>query len=498
VENRSETEMPAPPSTPIILTTLNARYRHAAFGLRCLKANLGELAGHCRIMEFDIHHRPLDIAEAILHHHPAIVGIGVAIWNLEPVTQLLGLLKTLSPQTILVLGGPEAGHAPSTAPWHTPADLIITGEGEVAFRDFCREFLNHRAPLPANKRIIAPPIDLARSNLPYFLYDENDLKNRFTYVEASRGCPYGCSFCLSADDAPIRTVSMEPFLAAMDDLLERGARQFKFVDRTFNLHTATATTILDFFLQRWRPGLFLHFEMIPDRLPLPLKERLIAFPKGGIQLEIGLQTFDSQTQKRIYRSQDNAEAESNLAWLRTHTQVHLHTDLVFGLPGESFASMGRGFDRLLRLQPQEIQVGILKRLHGTKLARQKTSHAMVYNPFPPYEILSNDQIDFATTQRLRRFSRYWDLIGNSGRFPHLIDWLRGTPSPFALFLQLSDWIFATTGQTHQIALPRLFKLAYQGLIEAIKLDPSQAHEILEQDWHASGHGDRHTPLGTWH
>ncbi|MBF0109822.1 MAG: DUF4080 domain-containing protein [Magnetococcales bacterium] len=474
----------------ILLTTLNARYRHTALGLRCLKANLEELAPDCRIMEFDIHDRPVDIAESLLHHRPAIIGIGVYVWNVEPVAQLLEILKAIAPETLLILGGPEAGYAPDNAAWHAPADLRVAGEGEWIFRDLCRQHrANRRIQPPANKRIVAPPIDLSQAILPYGLYDVQDIKHRFTYVEACRGCPCGCIFCLSANDAPMRQVPIDRFLDAMENLLDRGARQFKFVDRSFNLNSAHALAILDFFLERLSPELFLHFEMLPGHLPRPLKDRLALFPKGTVQLEIGLQTFNATTHRHIQRRQNNNSADKTLSWLRTHTQVHLHTDLILGLPGESLPSMAQGFDRLLRLQPHEIQVGLLKRLHGTALARRDDLKHITFNPCPPYDILENDQIDFATMQRLRRFARYWDLIGNSGRFPHFIDWLRGQKTPFASFLTLSDWLFATTRQTHRIALPRLFRLMAQGLIQSLKLDPDTAHPILQQDWKVCGYGE---------
>ncbi|MBF0421740.1 MAG: DUF4080 domain-containing protein [Magnetococcales bacterium] len=474
-----------PTTTPggIVLTTLNARYRHPSLGLRCLKANLEELMDRCIILEFTIHDRPVDIVESILNTRPAIIGIGVTIWNLDPIQHVLALIKQLSPQTMVVLGGPEAGHTPVDAPWHAAADVIVTGEGEITFREVCRKFYAQGAIDFGNRRISAPPVDLAQVALPYSLYDAEDLAHRWTYVEASRGCPYGCAFCLSAQDAPVRRVPEKTFLAALEGLLQRGANQFKFVDRTFNLNTALASAILDFFHERLFPGLFLHFEMIPDHLPPSLKDRLASFPEGCVQLEIGLQTLDPQTLMTIHRTQNNEVALNNLVWLRNNTHAHLHTDLIFGLPGESLGNMEAGFNRLLRCRPHAIQVGILKRLHGTRLAAQDPRvHGMIYNPRPPYDVLANDQIDFATMQRLRRFARFWDLIGNSNRFPTLIEWLGTQPSPFVTFLHLSDFIFTTYRQTHAIALSRLIALVQQGLKQALKLDQGRIREIVGRDW----------------
>ena len=173
----------------------------------------------------------------------------------------------------------------------------------------------------------------------------------------------------------------------MQVLLDRGARQFKFVDRTFNLNLKISQRILQFFLHRWTDGLFLHFEMIPDRLPESLRTLIAEFPPGGLQFEIGVQTFNHRVGELISRRQDNAKLEDNFRFLREHTGVHIHADLIVGLPGESIDSFGTGFDRLLALRPQEIQIGILKRLKGTPIIRHDDEFAMVYSNHPPFEVL---------------------------------------------------------------------------------------------------------------
>ena len=168
------------------------------------------------------------------------------------------------------------------------------------------------------------------------------------YVEASRGCPFKCEFCLSSLDVPVRNVPIDDFLAAMQKLLDRGVQNFKFVDRTFNLNLNISKSILQFFLERLRPGLFLHFEMIPDRLPEALRTIIQRFPAGVLQFEVGVQTFNDEVSARISRRQDNAKLADNLRFLREETGVHVHADLIVGLPGEDVASFGVGFDRLVQ------------------------------------------------------------------------------------------------------------------------------------------------------
>jgi radical SAM superfamily enzyme YgiQ (UPF0313 family) len=285
-------------------------------------------------------------------------------------------------------------------------------------------------------------------------------------------------------------VPLEAFLGEMQKLLDREVRQFKFVDRTFNLNLNVGRSILQFFHERYEPDLFLHFEMIPDRLPEALREWIAKFPPGALQFEVGIQTFNEEIAARISRRQDNAKLAENLRFLREKTGVHVHADLIVGLPGESVDSFAAGFDRLISLAPQEIQVGILKRLRGTPIVRHDVEWGMVYSPHPPYEILQNKEIDFATLQRLRRFSRYWDLVANSGNFVETTPmiWAEGR-SPFHSFFELSEWLFARVGRQHGIALPRLAELLFNFLTAERKIGAPAVAQTMSRDYQRGNRPD---------
>jgi radical SAM superfamily enzyme YgiQ (UPF0313 family) len=522
----------------IVLTTLNAKFIHAAFGLRYLLANLGDLQPRARLAEFDINQRPLDIAEALLAQKPQIIGFGIYIWNIGPTTDVITAIKRVRPEIKIILGGPEVSYETEEQEIVQLADHVITGDADLKFAEVSRALL-----LPAGDEVTSPPLDspfairhlpspdktphvvsypkvipaglpdFSQIALPYDLYTDADLAHRIVYVEASRGCPFTCEFCLSSLDIPVRQAPLEKFLGEMQKLLDRGLKQFKFVDRTFNLNVGTSRAILEFFLARYQPGHFYHFEMIPDRLPAELREIIAKFPPGALQFEVGIQTFNEEVGDRIKRRQNYEKLADNFHFLRRETGVHIHADLIVGLPGETVESFAAGFDRLIALGPQEIQVGILKRLRGTPIIRHDAEWQVIYNPQPPYEILQNRLIDFATMQRLRRFARYWDLVGNSGNFIESTPLIwsneaqasrlpanreRGTdagetpalPSPFHSFLHFSDWLYAKTHRTDSIALSRLMELLFEFLTAELRLDPKIGAEILWRDYRRGGRHDK--------
>ena len=472
----------------IVLTTLNAKYAHTAFGLRYLMANLGPLADRAEILEFDVSQRPVDVLESLLQKSPRIVGLGVYIWNVDQATRLVADLKRVRPETVVILGGPEVSYEIESQEIVRLADHVISGEADLTFPRICDDILAGRSP--GERVIVAELPQFTKLELPYDLYDERDVQNRVIYVEASRGCPYECEFCLSSLEIPVRQAPLEPFLESMQRLLDRGVQQFKFVDRTFNLNLRVSRAILEFFLARYRPGLFLHFEMIPDRLPDALRDLIREFPAGALQFEVGIQTFDEKVATLISRRQDNALVEQNLRWLRSETGVHVHADLIIGLPGESVESFAAGFDRLVALHPQEIQVGVLKRLRGTPIARHDEPWKMVYSPYAPYEILQNALINYPMMQRLKRFARYWDLVANSGNFRDSTPLLWDEESPFASFLRFSDWLFGASGRTNGISLKRLAELLFRYLLDVAGRDDTQTAQAIWSDYRRGGRSDR--------
>jgi radical SAM superfamily enzyme YgiQ (UPF0313 family) len=467
----------------IILTTLNARYLHSAFGLRYLYANLGDLQAQASVQEFTIHETPINIAETLLADNPSIIGISVYIWNIIEVTELVGLLKQIAPEVVIVLGGPEVSHPPDLPAVCELADYVVTGAGEVSFVTLCHQLLSGQKPL--NKIVTGVTMPLEQLKLPYEYYSEEDIANRITYVEASRGCPFKCEFCLSALDKTAKPFELGAFLEEMDLLYKRGARNFKFIDRTFNLKVKTSVAILEFFLERMDEDLYLHFEVIPDNLPDALKVMLQRFPANRLQFEIGVQTFDPEIQTLISRRQDNDKTKENLLWLRENTGAHLHTDLIFGLPGDSLENFALSFDQLAALKPQEIQLGILKRLRGAPLNRHIDEYQLRYNPSPPYNILSTRDIDFQTMQRVNRLARYWDMIANSGRFTTTLPLILGD-QPFWRFMKLSDTLFKEAGSTWKIALKRLFGLVYYVMLDELDVLESDAQQVLQLDYQRAG------------
>lgn len=450
----------------IILTTLNSRFTHSSLGLRYLYANMQELQGNTEILEFSINDAPQSVAEKILAQKPTIIGIGVYIWNALEVSELIHIIKKVSPQTTIILGGPEVSYKPFRVNLND-ADFIIQGEGDKTFYELCKNIINATPPEEKILPITLPK--LKALELPYRYYTDEDIANRYIYVEISRGCPFECEFCLSSMDEKVRAFDLDKVLEEFEILWQRGARNFKFVDRTFNLNMKAANRILDFFLEK-TPPYFAHFEVIPDHFPSSLRKKIAQFPPGALQLEIGIQTLNPEVAENISRKMNLEKMQSNIDFLENESNAHIHLDLIIGLPGEGLESFGKNLDKLVSMSSCEIQLGILKKLSGTHIKRHDEKFSMVYSDKPPYDILKNSHLNFDDIQMMKRFARFWDLTYNSGNFKRSIILLWQEESVYENFLAFSLWIYQQTDSTWKISLQRLGELLFTYLSGVKKLD----------------------------
>lgn len=466
--------------TKIVLTTANARYVHCAFGLRRLEAALLAEGYTPETREFTIQQSAFEIAESLIGMAPDVIGFGVYIWNVELLRRVIGLIRSVSPQMVMVVGGPEMAGDRGDSELSGTADFVIKGEGERALVDLLKHL--ESGSVPKERVITALPPALENLPSPYDLYTSEDIQNRIVYVESSRGCPCKCAFCLSAVEGKVRYFPLDGFFGSMNTLLEKGVRLFKFTDRTFNMDESRAVAILDFFLKRAPSGTQIHLEIMPDRLGNAVRERMAAFPPGALHLEVGVQSVSEEVQHRIKRHQHIGRTMETIDFLRRQTGAVLHADLIIGLPGDTVESLVDGFDALVRAGVHEIQVGLLKRLKGTPLAGDAGS-GLVFDSYPPYEVLQTPAIPFEEIQQLKRFARYFDLYHNSRNFPESLNllWELG-PSPFRVFKDFAAGIWAEGGRTHAIPLVRLAEYLFDYLSRVNSRTRADIAGAIERDF----------------
>jgi len=472
----------------ITLSTVNTSYLHTAFGLRYLKANLGEFESNCQIKEYTTERNQKDIVIDLLKDSPNVIGFGVYIWNVDFIEQIISIIKKISPETIVVIGGPEVSYETETQNIVKLADYVICGEGDFLFYELIKSLSLSEKPQEKIITTILP--DIKKIKLPYYLIPDEDLSLRYVYVEASRGCPYKCEYCLSSLDKSVRNFDIDLFLQDMEKLIARGAKHFKFIDRTFNLSPTICTKIIEFFYSHIHKNLFLHFEMVPDRLPEELKKMLPLFPAGSIQFEIGIQTLNDDVAKNISRRNDLVKAKDNFLFLATQTQVHVHADLIVGLPGENLESFGKGFNSLLSFSPNEIQVGILKRLKGTPIARHEKNFSMIYQDKAPYNILQTKDISFVDVQRMEKFAKYWDVLWNSGHFKKIISfWFQKSQDNFKDFLCFTDFVSSKIEKQNLPSLLSWTEILFNYFTQNLEFEKALIAKFLATDYAVRGKRD---------
>ena len=413
--------------TAVLLAAVNSQYIHSNPALYALTRS-AEAAGCGNLLEtadYSINMPVLRVMEDIYRRRPEVLAFSVYIWNSDYLQALAADLRLLLPETLILLGGPEAAMRPDYYLAALSADGVCIGEGEAVFADFLRCYqAGERCPgLPgllwkgreADYTPAAGP-DLAR--LP-FLYTQADgelLKagKKVIYYEASRGCPFACAFCASAKE-PLRERPLGMVLAELPCLAEWGV-QIKFVDRTFNAQPKRAAAIVQAALDLYRPGLSWHFEVSPFNLDAELVRLWLSAPPDYFHLEIGVQTLSQPALAAIGRRGDWRQAEPVVQDLIRQGNCHVHLDLIAGLPQDTPAGFAAAFHQLHQLNPDYLQLGFLKVLPGSRLAEQAGALGLKAERQPPYRILATPEMDADYLFSLFRAERIFNALYNKAEF----------------------------------------------------------------------------------
>jgi radical SAM superfamily enzyme YgiQ (UPF0313 family) len=396
----------------LVLATLNSQYIHSNLALRYLAGVAREVGEHYLVMEFTINDSLDHVLRTIVRAQPEILAFSCYIWNIEETLKLAQNLKKVLPSLTIVVGGPEVSFGTIKLLQDNPfIDMAVRGEGEATFRELLLawrqgEDIRGIAGLTWRQgdHIYKNPDreleeDLSRIPLPYgmepIITDE-----RILYYETSRGCPFNCSYCLSSTIRGVRYFPPDRVRREISSLVARGVSQIKFVDRSFNCHPGRTLELMKFLADL--PGeTNFHFEIVADALTDEMLELLSGVKKSRFQFEIGVQSINPNTLARINRRQDLGRMARNIRLLAEMGNIHIHLDLIAGLPEEDYQSLAESFNWAYRLQPDYLQLGFLKLLKGTAIREEAPRYDYVYKDYPPYEVLANRWLSFDEISTLK-------------------------------------------------------------------------------------------------
>lgn len=463
----------------LLLVGINAKYIHSNPAIHSLRAYAGQYGEHIILKEYTINHSREEILRDIYLEQADLVAFSCYIWNISMVKELAAELKKVQTEIVIWLGGPEVSyHAKEFLEDFPAVDGIVVGEGERTFLELTQYYLGekkdleqirglafrqtasiHEGAMASDRErkkaalsiedkdrteadiIETPPrAPLSMDELPFLYQDMEVFRNRIIYYESSRGCPYGCSYCLSSVDRRVRYRSTELVKKELQFFLDQRVVQVKFVDRTFNCDRERALELWSFLKEKDNGLTNFHFEITADLLSEEELSLLATLRPGQVQLEIGVQTTNPDTMEAIHRKVDFAKLSENVMRLKKAHNIHLHLDLIAGLPLEDLNSFKRSFNDVYRLKPDQLQLGFLKVLKGSPMEKEASDYGIVYRELPPYEVLHTGALSFRELLLLKSICDMVEVYYNSGQFCYSIDYLNHLyQTPFDLFQALAEY-----------------------------------------------------------
>ena len=506
----------------IVLCTLNSKFSHTSLSLRLLRESCRPVIAEddeLILAEYTINDQPHQLLQRLYELKGDIYAFSCYIWNSRLIRQLIQELSCLRPETILIMGGPEAAWQQAELMNElSGVDFILAGEGELNLPPLLaglsagcdREELCSRISGIAwrdtdGKIRIDPAVDLDMDASWPFAYTEDELRqlsDRILYYESSRGCPFGCTYCMSSRDRRVRNRDITKVFTELNQFMAADVKLVKFVDRTFNCDSDRAFEIWQYLIKccgengcRTR----FHFEIAADLLDDKAIDLLKTAPEGLFQFEIGVQTCSQEVLRQINRACDLDKLFLRCRQLREKGLIHQHLDLIAGLPGDDLEQMSASFDQVISLDPHMLQLGFLKVLPGSIISDQAQERGMLWRSSPPYEILRSDGMSFDDLLLLKRIENQLDRYYNNESFTLTISYLlMMADSAFSLFAAFAEvycqlgWEEKAPGRNDvwELPLKLLESKAAENCFSINKPDHDLLRDCLIIDYVSSGQKDQ--------
>jgi len=434
-----------------ILVSLNSKYIHSNLAIRYLSKYVSSMK-RVDIYEFTINQSPEFIASEIYRLSPNLVGFSTYIWNLKETLGVCEILKLVKPDLKILLGGPEVSYDGEIIMEEYPfIDYIIYGEGEETFKEFLQkepkgelEDIRGLIYREGDRIIKNPERDLIMDlNTIPFPYDEGSrgLENRIVYYESSRGCPFNCQYCLSSTIRGVRYLDLDRVKSDLSFLIDEKVKQVKFVDRTFNANKEHAMEILKFIKEKDPDNINFHFEITAHLIDQDFLDLLKDVKEGLFQFEIGVQSTNDETIDAIKRTTDFTQLSDVVRTIKSFKNIHLHLDLIAGLPYEGYDSFKESFNDVYNLRPEKLQLGFLKLLKGSGLRLNQAKHGYKYIDEPPYQVLESKYISYGDLLKLKDIEDLVEKYYNEGYFENALNYLikEYYNSPFDFYEDFSSY-----------------------------------------------------------
>lgn len=476
----------------ILLTTLNSKFIHSNLAIRYLKAYSKNQ--DVQICEYTINDNITNIISDIYLKKADVIAFSCYIWNIEQTLKIASTLKKANSNLIIILGGPEVSFDPNEVLMdNSSIDFIIIGEGEKTFKELIGnisdinkyKYINGIAYRDNGKIMINSHRELLVNldSIPFQYDNLIEFKGNMIYYESSRGCPFNCQYCLSSAGQGVRFFSMERVKSDLNKFIDAGVKQVKFIDRSFNCNKKRAKEILRFLIDK-NPYINFHFEINADLIDEETLEILKGAREGLFQFEIGVQTTNLETCNAIKRDTDFEKLCFVVNVINSYKNIHLHLDLIAGLPYEDYKQFSKSFNDVYNLEPQMLQLGFLKLLKGSGLRSLADNYNIKYSNYASYEVISTESLTFDELIKLKDIEDILDKYYNSNRFLKTIKYLikELSCSPFSFYEEFAQYWRENNLFNHSHSLKKLYSILKEYINNSFNEHSFEVNELLKFDY----------------